>query len=50
MGPCLGDVLERLITRQHHGIVQATLIARLPNFPGKSRSGRHTTAEMRQTA
>jgi DinB superfamily len=50
MGPCLGDVLERLITRQRHGIVQATLIARLPNFPGKSRSGRHTTAEMRQTA
>jgi hypothetical protein len=50
MGPCLGDVLERLITRQRHGIAQATLIVRLPNFPSKSRSGRHTTAEMRQTA
>ena len=27
-----------------------TTITRLPNFPSKSRSGRHTTAEMRQTA
>jgi hypothetical protein len=50
MGPCLGDVLERLITRQRHGIAQATLITRLPDFPDKARSGRHTTVEMRQTA
>jgi hypothetical protein len=50
MGPCLGDVLERLIVRQRHGVAQAESITRMAGFPGEARGGRHTAAEMRQTA
>ena len=41
MGPCLGDVLERLIARQRHGMAQAESITRLASvFPGGARSAR----------
>jgi hypothetical protein len=47
MGPCLGDVLERLIVRQRHGVAQAAAISRMHGFP---RVARDTRAEMLQTA
>jgi hypothetical protein len=50
MGPCLGDVMERLIVRQHHGVAQTLAITRIPGFPQDTRGGRRTPAEMRQTA
>jgi hypothetical protein len=50
MGPCLGDVLERLIARQRHGVAQAEAIARMPGFPQGARGARRTPAEMLQTA
>ena len=50
MGPCLGDVLERLIVRQRHGVAQAEAITRMTGFPRAARSGRRTPAEMLQTA
>jgi hypothetical protein len=50
MGPCLGDVLERLIVRQRHGVAQAESITRMAGFPVEARGGRHAATEMRQTA
>jgi hypothetical protein len=50
MGPCLGDVLERLIVRQRHGVAQAEAITRMPGFPRGARGARHTPAGMLQTA
>jgi hypothetical protein len=50
MGPCLGDMLERLIVCQCHGMAQAESITRMAGFPGGARGVRHTTAEVRQTA
>ncbi len=50
MGPCLGDVLERLIVRQRHGVVQALAITRMSGFPQGARSGRRPPSEMLQTA
>jgi hypothetical protein len=50
MGPCLGDVLERLIVRQRHGMAQAELVIRVAGFPGGARGVRHTRGEVRQTA
>jgi hypothetical protein len=50
MGPCLGDVLERLIARQRHGVAQAEAITRMSGFPQGARGARHTPAGMLQTA
>jgi hypothetical protein len=50
MGPCLGDVLERLIIRQRHGVALTEPITRMAGFPGGARGVRRTVAEVRQTA
>jgi hypothetical protein len=44
MGPCLGDVIEQLVVRQHYGVAQTHDVIAAPGFPNGQRVARHTPA------